>query len=95
KDMPLPNLGVASVPESSTIAIAEGQTVTVPKLVGQTVRGVTEACSHLGLLPILVGDGIALDQNPDAGTKVLPGTKVMVHFGRAGDADAGAAGSSN
>jgi len=95
KDMPLPNLGVASVPESSTIAIAEGQTVTVPKLVGQTVRRVTEACSHLGLLPILVGDGIALDQNPDAGTKVLPGTKVMVHFGRAGDADAGAAGSGN
>jgi len=95
KDAPQPNLGVASVPESSRVAIAEGQAVTVPKLVGQTVRGVTEACSHLGLLPILVGDGIARDQSPDAGTKVLPGTKVMVHFGRAGDTDDGPAGNSN
>ncbi len=86
---------LATVPESSTVAIQEGQAVTVPKLIGQSVRAVTEACSHLGLLPILVGDGIALDQSPDAGTKVLPGTKVMVHFGRGSDAATGAAGSSN
>ncbi len=95
KDAPLPNLGVATVPESSTVAIAEGQAVTVPKLIGQSVRRVTEVCSHLGLLPILVGDGIALDQSPDAGTKVLPGAKVTVHFGRSGDAATGAAGGSN
>lgn len=91
----LPFAGVADVPESSTVAIAEGQTVTVPKLIGQSVRGVTEACSHLGLLPILVGDGIALDQSPDPGTKVLPGAKVMVYFGRSSDAATGAAGGSN
>lgn len=95
QSMPLPGADIATVPESSTVAIAEGQTVTVPKLIGQSVRGVTEACSHLGLLPILVGDGIALDQSPDAGTKVLPGTKVMVHFGRSSDAATGAAGGSN
>lgn len=95
RSMPLPAAGVASVPESSTVAIAEGQTVTVPKLIGQSVRGVTEACSHVGLLPILVGDGIAIDQSPDPGTRVLPGTKVMVHFGRSSDAATGAAGSSN
>lgn len=93
--VPPPNPGIASVPESSTVAIAEGQTVTVPKLIGQSVRGVTEACSRLGLMPILVGDGIALDQSPDAGTKALPGSKVMVHFGRVGDAGAGTAGSNN
>lgn len=93
--VPLPNPGTASVPESSTVAIAEGQTVTVPNLIGQSVRGVTEACSRLGLMPILVGDGIALDQSPDAGTKVLPGAKVMVHFGRVDAAGASTAGSNN
>ncbi|HEV2223194.1 MAG TPA: penicillin-binding transpeptidase domain-containing protein [Candidatus Acidoferrales bacterium] len=95
QSMPLPAADMTSVPESSTVAIAEGQAVTVPKLLGQSVRGVTEACSHLGLLPILVGDGIALDQSPDPGTKVLPGTKVMVHFGRSSDAATGATGGSN
>jgi cell division protein FtsI (penicillin-binding protein 3) len=73
---------IATVPESTTIAIAEGQAVTVPKLVGQTVRGVTEACSRLGLMPVLVGDGIAMDQSPDAGTRVLPGSRITVHFAR-------------
>lgn len=82
--VPPSNPEIASVPEFSTVAIAEGQAVTVPQLIGQTVRGVTEACSRLGLMPILVGDGIALDQTPDAGTKVLPGTKVLVHFGSGG-----------
>ncbi|MGB7669360.1 MAG: PASTA domain-containing protein, partial [Candidatus Acidiferrales bacterium] len=60
--------------------------VTVPRLTGQSVRAVIEACSRLGLTPILVGDGVALDQSPDAGTKVLPGAKVIVHFGRSADA---------
>ena len=76
----------ATVPVSSTVAIAEGQAVTVPRLTGQGVRGVIEICSRLGLMPVLVGDGVALDQSPDAGTKVLPGTKVIVHFGRSADA---------
>lgn len=76
----------AGVPISSTVAVAEGQAVTVPRLTGQSVRAVIEACSRLGLTPILVGDGVALDQSPDAGTKVLPGAKVIVHFGRGADA---------
>jgi cell division protein FtsI (penicillin-binding protein 3) len=76
----------ATVPVSSTVAIAEGQAVTIPRLTGQSVRAVIEACSRLGLMPVLIGDGVALDQSPDAGTKVLPGTKVIVHFGRSADA---------
>lgn len=86
-DPPRKMLG-ATVPESTTVALAEGQAVIVPKLVGQTVRGVTESCSHLGLMPILIGDGIATDQTPDAGTHVLPGTKVTVHFSQGGDSAA-------
>jgi cell division protein FtsI/penicillin-binding protein 2 len=85
----------ATVPEASTVAIAEGQAVTVPKLVGQTVRGVTEACSHLGLMPILIGDGIATDQIPEAGTRVLPGAKVTIHFTQGGEAVASPRGTGN
>lgn len=85
----------ATVPESTTVAIAQGQAVTVPRLVGKTVRGVTEACSHLGLTPVLIGDGIAVDQAPDAGTRVLPGAKITVHFGQAIEAPALPPGSRN
>jgi cell division protein FtsI/penicillin-binding protein 2 len=85
------------VPEATTVAIAEGQAVTVPSLTGQSVRAVIEACSRLGLMPVLVGNGIALDQSPDAGTKVLPGAKVIVHFGSGASSEnsAGSSGSNN
>ncbi|MGB6482174.1 MAG: penicillin-binding transpeptidase domain-containing protein [Candidatus Acidiferrales bacterium] len=92
-EIPAAEVG-ATVPVSSTVAIAEGQAVTVPRLTGQSVRAVIEACSRLGLMPILVGDGVALDQSPDPGIKVLPGTKVLVHFGRSANAS-GASGSNN
>ena len=72
---------LVTVPESTTVAIAEGQAVTVPTLTGKSVRAVIEACSRLGLAPVLVGNGIAVEQNPDAGTKVLPGAKVIIRFG--------------
>ncbi|HEU5409825.1 MAG TPA: PASTA domain-containing protein, partial [Candidatus Acidoferrales bacterium] len=72
---------LVTVPESTTVAIAEGQAVTVPTLTGKSVRAVIEACSRLGLTPVLVGNGIAVEQNPDAGTKVLPGAKVIIRFG--------------
>ena len=84
----------ATVPVSSTVAIAEGRAVTVPRLTGQGVRAVIEVCSRLGLMPILVGDGVATDQSPNAGTKVLPGTKVVVHFAR-GSSVSGASPSNN
>jgi hypothetical protein len=56
----------------------------VPSLTGQTVRGVTETCFHLGLVPSLVGDGIALEQFPSAGVHVSRGSRVTVRFGRPG-----------
>lgn len=58
--------------------------ITVPSLSGQSVRGVTEACSKLGLTPVLVGTGFALDQSPQAGARVNRGTRIVVRFGRAG-----------
>jgi cell division protein FtsI (penicillin-binding protein 3) len=66
-----------------TIAFSEEDAVEVPDLSGQTVRGVTEACSRLGLIPSLLGSGVALEQSPEAGTRVIRGSTVTVRFGRA------------
>jgi beta-lactam-binding protein with PASTA domain len=55
----------------------------VPDFSGQSVRGVTEACSRLGLIPSLLGSGVALEQSPEAGTRVIRGSTVTVRFGRA------------
>jgi cell division protein FtsI/penicillin-binding protein 2 len=65
-----------------TVAFGSPDSVTVPDMSGQAVRGVTESCSHLGLVPSLIGNGIALQQFPEAGTTVLRGSSVTVRFGR-------------
>jgi cell division protein FtsI (penicillin-binding protein 3) len=58
--------------------------IVVPNLTGQTVRGVMEICSHLGLAPALIGDGVALEQFPAAGTQATRGNRVTVRFGHLG-----------
>ncbi len=70
------------VTATPTVAFGDGKVVTVPQFVGQTVRGVTEACSHLGLTPILLGSGIAVEQMPVPGTLVPRGSRITVRFGR-------------
>jgi cell division protein FtsI (penicillin-binding protein 3) len=67
-----------------TIAFGDQEVVVVPQLTGQTVRSVTEACSRLGLVPSLIGSGVALEQSVEGGTQVLRGTRLTVRFGRAG-----------
>jgi cell division protein FtsI (penicillin-binding protein 3) len=66
-----------------TVALAEGARITVPKLKGKTVREVTEECFRLGLSPVLIGTGVALEQSPDAGQPTRPGGRVTVRFGNA------------
>ncbi|MGB0034638.1 MAG: penicillin-binding transpeptidase domain-containing protein [Candidatus Acidiferrales bacterium] len=73
-----------------TVAFDDEEAVVVPNLTGQSVRGVTEACSELGLVPSLIGSGVALEQSPDPGTRVLRGSRVTVRFGRAGELVPGA-----
>jgi cell division protein FtsI (penicillin-binding protein 3) len=80
-------------PRVPTVAFA-GDAITVPNVSGHTVRGVTEACAHLGLVPSLIGSGIALEQFPEAGTIVARGSRLTVRFGRAG-AQSPARGSGN
>jgi hypothetical protein len=67
-----------------TIAFGNQEAVVVPNLAGQTVRSVMEACSRIGLVPALIGSGVALEQSVEAGTQVARGTRLTVRFGRAG-----------
>ncbi len=75
---------IPSAPNAPTVEFGGGPAITVPSLAGQSVRGVTEACSKLGLTPVLVGTGVALEQSPDAGVRVNRGTRIVVRFGRPG-----------
>jgi len=80
---------VAKASESSpglapTIAFGD-ESVAVPNLTGQTVRAVTELCSKVGLTPILIGTGVAVEQFPEAGAQVLRGSQLTVRFGRLGE----------
>ena len=76
-------LPTAITTSAPTVAFGNGPSIAVPQLAGQTVRGVTEACSKLGLTPVLVGSGVAIHQNPAAGEQVPRGSRIIVRFGRA------------
>jgi cell division protein FtsI (penicillin-binding protein 3) len=68
-----------------TVAFGDPSAIVVPNLAGQSVRGVTEECSRLGLMPSLIGSGVALEQFPAAGAQVLRGSRVTVRFGHPGE----------
>jgi len=67
---------------SPTVAFGEEDAVTVPDMSGQTVRWATESCMRLGLVPSLIGSGIALEQSPDPGSAVMRGSRLTVRFGK-------------
>jgi cell division protein FtsI (penicillin-binding protein 3) len=65
-----------------TLALAEGEGIPVPQLVGRSVRGVTEELLRLGLSPVLIGTGVAVQQKPEPGTAVRRGARITVRFAR-------------
>ena len=81
KRRPLPSPGSAPL---STVAVVEGEGVAAPLLVGKTVREVIEICQRAGINPLLVGSGIALEQQPLAGTMMARGGTITLRFGRTG-----------
>jgi len=66
---------------SVTVAVDEGGDIAVPDFAGKTMREVTESCLRLGLDPVLVGSGLAVNQKPAADTKLRRGAKLTVQFG--------------
>lgn len=65
-----------------TMELAEGEGITVPQLQGNTVREVTERCMKLGLSPVLVGTGVAVEQSPEPEATVRRGGRITVRFAR-------------
>src|SRR5215467_12059941 len=64
-----------------TVALDEGGDIAVPDFRGKTMRDVTEMCLRLGLDPVLIGSGLAVDMAPASGAKVRRGAKITVRFG--------------
>ena len=75
---PQPARGAAA----PTVELAEGEGIPVPQLQGWTVREVTEQCMKLGLSPVLVGTGIAVEQSPEPGAMIRRGSRITVRFAR-------------
>ena len=74
----------ASAPAVSapTVEFAEGNGIPAPQLLGKTVRDVTQECMKLGLIPVLVGTGMATEQTPEAGAAIRRGSRITVQFAR-------------
>jgi cell division protein FtsI (penicillin-binding protein 3) len=65
---------------AATVAVDEGGDVPVPDFSGMTMRDVTELCLRLGLDPVPVGSGLAINQGPRAEARVRRGAKIIVQF---------------
>jgi cell division protein FtsI (penicillin-binding protein 3) len=70
----------AAAQPSVMVALDEGGDIGVPDFRGKTMRDVTEMCLRLGLEPVLVGSGLAVDEAPASGAKVRRGVKITVRF---------------
>ena len=65
-----------------TVELAEGKGIPVPQLQGRNVREVTEQCMKLGLSPVLIGTGVAVEQSPEPGAVIRRGSRINVRFAR-------------
>jgi PASTA domain len=68
-------------PPAVTVTVDEGGDIGVPDFSGMTMRDVTERSLRLGLDPVLVGSGLAMNQTPRAEARVRRGAKITVQFG--------------
>ncbi len=66
----------------ATVVINDGPLTAVPDFDGLSVRRAAEESQQLGLDLVMQGTGLAIEQNPPAGTQVAAGTRVWVRFAR-------------
>ncbi len=57
-------------------------TVTVPSLLGKSLREATLDCQRAGVELVVDGSGFVVTQDPPAGTLVLPQSRVVAHLSR-------------
>jgi cell division protein FtsI (penicillin-binding protein 3) len=72
----------AAKPESGTLLTDAKHRVAVPSFAGASVRQVVERAGTAGLGVQLLGNGLAREQAPLAGTMVPMGTEIIVRFAR-------------
>ena len=72
----------AAKPESGTLLTDAKHRVAVPSFAGASVRQVVERAGTAGLAVQLLGNGLARQQAPAAGTMVPMGTEIVVRFAR-------------
>lgn len=70
-------------PESAEeVASADASAPRVPNFAGKTVKDVMEEAAAQGIDVDMAGDGLAREQNPAAGTVLMPGEHIRVKFAR-------------
>jgi cell division protein FtsI/penicillin-binding protein 2 len=79
---PVPVAPPQSAGAPPTVELAEGDGIPVPQLAGKTVREAIEECMKMGLTPVLVGTGIAVEQSPDPGVMIRRGSRITIQFAR-------------
>ena len=78
----MPEAAPPAKPESGTLVTDAKHRVAVPSFAGASVRQVVERAGTAGLAVQLLGNGLARDQAPAAGTMVPMGTAIVVRFAR-------------
>lgn len=69
-------------PATGTVVLDVGGGTTVPSFVGKTLRSAIETAQDAGIELHAVGSGVAREQSPPAGSKIIGGSRVVVRFSR-------------
>jgi len=69
-----------TLPPKGTVLLDENPLLVVPNFNGLSARRVTQECQALGLEMQMSGSGLAVQQQPPAGTSVHAGSRVQVRF---------------
>jgi cell division protein FtsI/penicillin-binding protein 2 len=80
---PVETVSFSPTTESSskgTVLVDERPSLVVPNFTGLSARRVTEECQSLGLVMQMAGSGLAVQQDPPAGTSVHAGSSIWVRF---------------
>ncbi len=72
----------ADKPSTGTVVLDVGGGTTVPSFVGKTLRAAIETAQDSGIELHAIGSGVARDQSPPAGSKMVGSTRVVVRFSR-------------
>jgi cell division protein FtsI (penicillin-binding protein 3) len=78
--LPASNRGVVAPNGAAVIDISGGQIV--PSFIGKPLRSVVEVAEQSGVEVEVIGSGVAREQSPAPGARVMAGQKVIVRFAR-------------